>query len=109
MNEEKNSNGKKRKRNNDDAISKQPNANNKVQPQKFVAKPDKVQKTAVLDDDAFRDSRGVSGRRKKVDGLNVYSEEELNLHLNLTGGGTPLCPFDCQCEFDSLIDIAGGC
>lgn len=34
--------------------------------------------------------------RKIVDGIKVYGEDELKLG---TGGGTPLCPFDCACCF----------
>lgn len=58
---------------------------------------DKRMKTATLDDDAFADTRGARAARKKVDGLNVYGEEELNLHLNKLGGNTEFCPFDCNC------------
>lgn len=53
--------------------------------------------TAVLDDDAFADSRGEKRKRKVVDGLKVYTEEELG--LNNGGGDTELCPFDCNCCF----------
>lgn len=53
--------------------------------------------TAVLDDDQFADSRGEKRKRKTVDGLKVYTEEELG--LNNGGGDTELCPFDCNCCF----------
>eukprot|EP00667_Euglena_gracilis_P024485 EG_transcript_28203 len=46
-------------------------------------------------DDPFSDSRGLKGGRKTVDGLPVYTPEELGLHTG--GGNTPLCPFDCEC------------
>ncbi|XP_021683917.2 uncharacterized protein C6G9.01c [Hevea brasiliensis] len=37
-------------------------------------------------------------RKKTKDGLNIYTEEELGInHSN--AGGTPLCPFDCDCCF----------
>jgi len=47
-------------------------------------------------DEAFRDSRGTSGRRTTEDGLNIYDINELNIGK---GGDTPLCPFDCECCF----------
>ncbi|GAQ88826.1 hypothetical protein KFL_004620060 [Klebsormidium nitens] len=41
----------------------------------------------------------VPGARKRTnDGLTVYSEEELGF-AKKDAGGTPLCPFDCQCCF----------
>jgi hypothetical protein len=60
--------------------------------------PESTQRsTAVLDDAAFADSRGTSRKRKTIDGLKVYTEEELG--LNNGGGDTELCPFDCTCCF----------
>ena len=52
-----------------------------------------------------RVSQGILGginrfvERKTEDGVNVYSEESLNLHKNKVGGGTAQCPFDCDCCF----------
>jgi len=46
-----------------------------------------------------RTQRKETEKRKRVDGLTLYTEEELKLTSNLTGGGTPLCPFDCNCCF----------
>lgn len=44
-------------------------------------------------------SAGTSQTRKKtVDGLTVYTEEELGLGKP-DSGGTGLCPFDCNCCF----------
>nr|XP_034902947.1 uncharacterized protein C6G9.01c-like [Populus alba] len=37
-------------------------------------------------------------RKKTEDGFSVYTEEELGFN-NSSGGGTPLCPFDCDCCF----------
>ncbi|KDP34119.1 hypothetical protein JCGZ_07690 [Jatropha curcas] len=37
-------------------------------------------------------------RKKTEDGLTVYTEEELGIS-NSNAGGTPLCPFDCDCCF----------
>jgi hypothetical protein len=60
--------------------------------------PESTQRsTAVLDDAAFADSRGTSRKRKTIDGLKIYTEEELG--LNNGGGDTDLCPFDCTCCF----------
>lgn len=46
--------------------------------------------------DDFANSRG-SGRRK-IDGLDLYSAEELGLVKDRKGGDTPLCPFDCPTD-----------
>ena len=35
-------------------------------------------------------------RRRRLEGLPVYSAEELGVDQ---GGGTPECPFDCDCCF----------
>ncbi|XP_009798723.1 uncharacterized protein C6G9.01c [Nicotiana sylvestris] len=37
-------------------------------------------------------------RKKTADGLTIYTEEELGLGKS-NGGGTSLCPFDCDCCF----------
>ncbi|XP_011009707.1 PREDICTED: uncharacterized protein C6G9.01c [Populus euphratica] len=37
-------------------------------------------------------------RMKTEDGFSIYTEEELGFN-NSSGGGTPLCPFDCDCCF----------
>jgi hypothetical protein len=60
----------------------------KTQKRASSAKPD--------DDDGFFDSRGLSKKRKTVDGLTVYSEAELGIGK---GGNTAKCPFDCDCCF----------
>ncbi|PWN29915.1 DUF1764-domain-containing protein [Jaminaea rosea] len=45
---------------------------------------------------AFTSSRGLDdGRARTEEGYRIYSAEELG--LNNDGGGTPLCPFDCNC------------
>lgn len=36
-------------------------------------------------------------RRDPATGLPLYSEKELGLDRNLTGGGTAACPWDCEC------------
>ncbi|WWC90817.1 uncharacterized protein L201_005754 [Kwoniella dendrophila CBS 6074] len=49
------------------------------------------------DDEAFADSRGTGPRRKTEEGFLIYKEAELA--IDPTAGGTPLCPFDCDCCF----------
>lgn len=47
-------------------------------------------------DDDFFDSRGTRRKTRPLtaDGLPIYSPKELRIGL---GGGTKLCPFDCNC------------
>ncbi|SCV70471.1 BQ2448_1865 [Microbotryum intermedium] len=47
------------------------------------------------DDLTFRDSRGDT-RKRTEEGYPIYDTKELKIGL---GGGTPDCPFDCQCCF----------
>ncbi|KXS13370.1 hypothetical protein M427DRAFT_156669 [Gonapodya prolifera JEL478] len=44
--------------------------------------------------DEFADLRGTKSGRAKIDGLNLFQAEELNIGK---GGDTPDCPFDCKC------------
>jgi len=44
--------------------------------------------------DAVVNPRAKYGNRKVIDGWKIYKEEELKIGH---GGGTPLCPFDCNC------------
>lgn len=37
-------------------------------------------------------------RKKTADGFTLYTEEELGIGRS-NAGGTPLCPFDCDCCF----------
>ncbi|WFC98212.1 hypothetical protein MYAM1_000937 [Malassezia yamatoensis] len=46
-------------------------------------------------DAAFANSRGKD-RTKTEEGYRIFTEDELKLNQ---GGGTPLCPFDCDCCF----------
>ena len=57
------------------------------------------EKSAKLKKKKMRDERCkmVPLRIDEDTGFNVYSEESLN--LNRVSGGTPLCPFDCDCCF----------
>ncbi|EKM60950.1 uncharacterized protein PHACADRAFT_24178 [Phanerochaete carnosa HHB-10118-sp] len=49
------------------------------------------------EEERFKDSRGTGPRRKTEDGFLIFKEDELG--INAESGGTPLCPFDCQCCF----------
>jgi len=37
-------------------------------------------------------------KKSKEDGFSINTEDELGFN-NSSGGGTPLCPFDCDCCF----------
>ncbi|KAI9462394.1 hypothetical protein BJY52DRAFT_145589 [Lactarius psammicola] len=50
-----------------------------------------------LNQDKFNDSRGTGPRRKTEEGFSIFKEDELG--INVEAGGTPLCPFDCNCCF----------
>ncbi|KZS96489.1 DUF1764-domain-containing protein [Sistotremastrum niveocremeum HHB9708] len=52
-------------------------------------------KTSRIDDEDFKDSRGTGPRRTTEEGFSVFKEDELK--INPESGGTPLCPFDCDC------------
>jgi hypothetical protein len=47
-----------------------------------------------VDDDEFE----KRPRRRTADGLAIYSANELGFGKS-DAGGTPLCPFDCDCCF----------
>ncbi|WWC71670.1 uncharacterized protein I206_105628 [Kwoniella pini CBS 10737] len=56
------------------------------------------QKSKDKQDDAlFADSRGLGTGRKTEEGFTIY--KEVDLQIDPTAGGTPLCPFDCDCCF----------
>ncbi|KAF8406920.1 hypothetical protein HHK36_006041 [Tetracentron sinense] len=57
----------------------------------------KKNKSKVVKDVGFVDPPSRP-RKKMVDGLTIYSEEDLGIG-KLDAGGTPLCPFDCSCCF----------
>eukprot|EP00761_Pharyngomonas_kirbyi_P000576 gb/GECH01000576.1/.p1 GENE.gb/GECH01000576.1/~~gb/GECH01000576.1/.p1 ORF type:complete len:166 (+),score=49.53 gb/GECH01000576.1/:1-498(+) len=48
--------------------------------------------------DAFRDETANNQSTKHVNGLRIYTEEELGLN-NSDAGNTSDCPFDCNCCF----------
>lgn len=47
-------------------------------------------------DDIFG-SNTTTGRKKTEEGFSIYTEEELG--FGKAGGGSELCPFDCDCCF----------
>jgi len=61
-----------------------------------TTKPKAVKKEKE-DLDRFKDSRGTGPRRKTEEGFSIFKEAELG--INPEAGGTPLCPFDCDCCF----------
>jgi hypothetical protein len=65
-------------------------------PPKSGKKKKQSSRDAAKEDDAFFDTRGEAATRKVVDGLKVYSLEELGIGK---GGDTADCPFDCDCCF----------
>ncbi len=60
--------------------------------------PAVVEASARHDDHDFFDSRGLKRKTRPLteDGLPIYTTIELRIGL---GGGTDLCPFDCNCCF----------
>ncbi|WVQ81981.1 hypothetical protein IAT38_004108 [Cryptococcus sp. DSM 104549] len=57
----------------------------------------KRDRNEVDDDEIFRDSRGTGPRRQTEEGFLIFKEAELK--IDPEAGGTPLCPFDCDCCF----------
>eukprot|EP00727_Mastigamoeba_balamuthi_P000251 m51a1_g10222 hypothetical protein (127) ;mRNA; f:132821-133290 len=57
--------------------------------------PKKSARGSGPDLDTLMDPNGKMGGRKVVDGLRVFTLDELEVNPN--SGGTPLCPFDCDC------------
>ncbi|CAK9782865.1 DUF1764-domain-containing protein [Cutaneotrichosporon oleaginosum] len=51
----------------------------------------------VEEDRMWRDSRGDADRKRTEEGYFVFKEAELG--IDPEAGGTPLCPFDCDCCF----------
>lgn len=48
--------------------------------------------------DGFKNNSKTRPRKRTEDGLLVYTEDELGVN-KAYAGGTPLCPFDCNCCF----------
>jgi len=84
--------------------SKKKSAETKPKPSAAASKPSfkaaKKQSPAAASalDDAMDPKKQQQSGRNFVDGLPLYTEEELGLTAE-GGGDTPLCPFDCECCF----------
>lgn len=66
-----------------------------------LGEPKKSMKKKRKDNKVCKENGSVSGvrsRKKTGDGLTIYTEEELGIG-RADAGGTPLCPFDCDCCF----------
>ncbi|CAN4095540.1 unnamed protein product [Withania somnifera] len=68
-----------------------------------VADPKKVKKSKGKSSRITKDNKDFSeparkSRKKTADGFSLYTEEELGIG-RANAGGTPLCPFDCDCCF----------
>ncbi|GMK59155.1 hypothetical protein CspeluHIS016_0701700 [Cutaneotrichosporon spelunceum] len=59
--------------------------------------PGKRDRKEVEEDRLWRDSRGDGDRKRTEEGYLVFKEAELGIDPEV--GGTPLCPFDCDCCF----------
>uniref|UniRef100_A0A7S1JF46 DUF1764 domain-containing protein n=1 Tax=Eutreptiella gymnastica TaxID=73025 RepID=A0A7S1JF46_9EUGL len=73
----------------------QPKPNSATSKAAATKKKPKAASQQKDDNDMFADSRGLKAGARWVDGLRIYTPEELGLHEG--GGDTPLCPFDCEC------------
>ena len=86
--------GKKRKKPEQIKADKA-NVNGEEKPKSMKKKKKKNSK----EDEERRFTDPPSKSRKKTeDGFSIYTEDELGFN-NSSGGGTPLCPFDCDCCF----------
>lgn len=85
---------KKRKKPEQKKVDKA-NVNGEEKPKLTTKKKKKKSK----EDEEGRSTDPPSRSRKKTeDGLTIYTEEELGFSKS-SGGGTALCPFDCDCCF----------
>ncbi|XP_021907643.1 uncharacterized protein C6G9.01c [Carica papaya] len=86
--------GKKRKK----PELKKENGDGEGTPKNKEKKKKKTKKKSKGDtDDGFEDLP-ARPRKKTEDGLTIYTEVELGMS-KANAGGTPLCPFDCDCCF----------
>ncbi|GAV61388.1 DUF1764 domain-containing protein [Cephalotus follicularis] len=84
--------GKKRKKS---EVRKTENANADETEKPKLTNKNKKSKGAK--EGGFADSP-VGSRKRTGDGLIIYTEDELGIS-KADAGGTPLCPFDCDCCF----------
>ena len=54
--------------------------------------------------DGFNSNPRTGPRKRTEDGLLVFTEDELGIN-KANAGNTPLCPFDCQCCFQSPFSV----
>ncbi|KAL8034554.1 hypothetical protein ABFX02_12G035600 [Erythranthe guttata] len=60
-----------------------------------------LKESGIVDRSSSRSRKNSSEggpRKKTADGLTIYTEDELGYGKS-DAGGTPLCPFDCDCCF----------
>jgi len=75
-----------------------PSSKKATKPVKNIsATTQKTSKKGMEELDRFKDSRGTGPRRKTEEGFSIFKEAELC--ISPEAGGTPLCPFDCDCCF----------
>ncbi|KAL0491187.1 hypothetical protein AKO1_010659 [Acrasis kona] len=79
-----------------DAIFSEAKSAPKKKTKKENPKDKSTNKSNDEPDDDFKNMRGEQKGRKNIDGLPIYSLEELN-PSGKRGGDTELCPFDCDC------------
>ena len=90
--------GKKRKKSELEKTGKPDDGTKKtVDKTKKKMKKMKKKKTREPDDGGFLDLPSRP-RKRTEDGISIYTEEELGINKS-DAGGTPLCPFDCDCCF----------
>ncbi|KAF0913168.1 hypothetical protein E2562_020294 [Oryza meyeriana var. granulata] len=94
------SSGKKRKpqRGEESVGAKKPKERPDVTKKSKKARKGSKGKGKDTDDDDDDEGEEKRPRRRTTDGLAIYSAEELGFG-KADAGGTPLCPFDCDCCF----------
>ncbi|KAI5647990.1 hypothetical protein M9H77_33995 [Catharanthus roseus] len=92
--------GKKRKKPDNEKDKKAAGDVEASKPGDKVVKKKKYHKKSGLSKKKGNDPVGLPSRSRKRtgDGLSIYTEEELGIG-KADAGGTPLCPFDCDCCF----------
>ncbi|CAN1185776.1 Uncharacterized protein C6G9.01c [Linum perenne] len=87
--------GKKRKSQSQEKID----SSSELKKTKSTEKKGKKKKSFQEEEERrFTGTGGGKSRRKTADGLTIYTEEELGMTKS-EGGGSSLCPFDCDCCF----------
>lgn len=91
--------GKKRKKLDDDK-EKRPRKKDSAVKDAKSKRASKISANEKLNSKKNDESKKENGglRKRTGNGLAIYTEEELGIG-NADAGGTPLCPFDCDCCF----------